>query len=313
MKFCNLLEVSPSVSRKLGKQSGLPLSLNIGESGCQPYSITDNAVICSDGKSVIVQPATLGTNTNDVHNNLFALVGNPTDEVMPYYKRKSDVPLYWSEVQETPENPALIIMCKAIHLINGVKSYLKILNVNKDCIIAMLVAGAAGFEACDGEVIDQSRCCDVSTINMRKSKRLSPEDLNNMLILKDANGYSYNMDMAVSVYAYYGADMVTVKTIKESCFIFDPEATNRSNAMAAEAERKRQEAEERKKQEELQLLKDREYQKEYNRMRAEKEYNEKRAKAKASKPKSTRTIEIHSNNESGRSEGAELFLSLLNG
>ena len=329
MVFCNLVgnNLPETFNRRLGKSAGIPLRIETTEV-CETYGSSAFGVwVQSNGSEVVIRHADENGNGAVVENNLFALTGNRDEEVIPFYKRKNEKPILWADVQETEENPAIICICKSIHLVNGIKSYIKLLNVNKDYVVVMLVSGAIGFEDESGEVITLVRNLQegISTSG-RKTRKMSPAELNDMLSLKDTNGYRYNMDMAISVYAYYGDGMTNIRVIRDACVIFDPKAEERAKAAAdaiaekarMEEERKKREAEEaeahRIQQEKLRAQKA-----EIERIREEARREASKAAARdkaaatraAKKAENSEKSEIKTPEGANRNVGAEFFLSML--
>lgn len=319
MEFCNLVgKVPENIARQIGSMRGVPLRVPEGSRN-DMFSTESNIAVRYENGLVTVRKS------DGVHgslkDNLFAMTGSPDEEVMPFYKRKKEEPLFWSEVQDTPENPAIVVLCKAVHLVNDVKTYMKVLNVSKDTALVLLVAGAAGFETGDGEILTMTRCLpDNIAVSMRKTKRISPEYMNSMMSLIDSNGYRYNLDMVVSVYAYYGSDMVNIKTLRESCVLFDPEAEVRAKAVADRLAAKKAREEELQRQKEEADEKARKHQEEVDRKKAEElalaEAAERANRVAAvKKPRSsgkhTAPKEISGTTSNGRNSGAELFLSML--
>lgn len=316
MEFCNLAgsSIPEEIERHIGCNKGISLKIPFGARESS-YSVISNVVTCAEGNNIVIREAKNGEDTTDLKTNLFAMAGDPKKEVMPFYKRKNEPLILWSDVRDTDENPAIIVMCKAIHLVNDVKTYLKVLNVSEDYIVAMLVAGAVGFEVDDGDVLTMTRCCPSSvSVNMRKTKRLSSKEFNDMLSLTDANGYKYNMDMLISVYAYFGSDMVNIKTLRDACVNFDAESESRAKAAADAVAAREARKQALREQQEAKQAEAQARQEEIDRRKAEEAAKEVSAKAntqvKRRNPK-PKMVEIGSSDSSGRNAGAEFFLSML--
>lgn len=322
MEFCNLIGDSTTsvFERSLNGRKGIPLRIDTPEA-LEPYGIANNVWIQSTGTEVVIRHADEAGNGAIVENNLFAMTGNRDEEVMPFYKRKDEAPILWADVQDTPENPAIIVMCKSLYLVSGVKTYIKVLQVNKDCIVAMLVAGAIGFEDDQQQIITMSRNLpEGMSLNGRRDKRLSPKDLDGMMLLQDSNGYCYNMDTAISAYVHATTDMTTVRVMRDACPVIDPQASVRAQALAdAKAEKARKEeerkAKEREEAEEARKRQAAEAARRKEVARIQEEARREAAKAKAAATRAAKKAErteIQTPEGSSRNAGAEFFLAMLN-
>lgn len=321
MEFCNLIgtDSTDTFARKVGRDSGIPLRIAT-EEALDAYGIASNVWVQSTGTEVVIRHADEGGNGAIVENNLFAMVGNRDEDVIPFYKRKGEAPILWADVQESEENPAIIVMCKALYLINGIKTYIKFLNVDKDRIVAMLVCGAIGFLDSEQQIITMTRNLPEGvSVTGRKMQLMTPANLNDMLSLTDSNGYRYNMDMAISAYVFYGQDMTNVRVLKDACVVFDPQAEVRAKAVAdakaerlrKEEERKAAEAAEREAariQQEENAAREREVKRIQEEARREASKNRAREKAAATRAAKS---EIKTPEGSSRNAGAEFFLAML--
>ena len=332
MEFCNLIgkHLPKHLERKIGSTSGIPLVIEADEALSEYGGVSSNVWVQSTGDKVVIRSAGEGSNAV-VENNLFA-ISNPRDQhVFPPIKRRGEWlhtnPTLWADVQDTEENPAIIVMCRAIHLVNGVKSYIKLLNISKDYMLVMLVSGAIGFEDDDLQALFMARNLEEGvSVERRATKWISATKLNEMLLLQDSSGYRYNMDMVVSACVSFESDLVNVKVMKDSCVIIDPQAKVRAKSLAdsmaekarKEEERKAKEAEEmerirKERKEELARQRKEEQQK----AEAKREESRQRARDKAAATRAAKKAEQSAKSEiktpegTARNTGAEMFLSML--
>lgn len=341
MVFCNLIGsyLPEVIERKFGKDSGVPLRIATTEALEEYGGVAENVCVQYVDGEIQIRHANGSTD-----ENLFSLSNVSLDSFVlpPIKKRKKKIKdgkevyvledyqadeTIWADVQDTPENPAIIVICKSLHMVNGIKSYVKLLNVNEDYIVAMLVYGAIGFEDNDLQVMFMSRSLPAGvSVERRDSKRINAEKLNDFLLLKDSNGYKYNMDMTISAILESASDSTSVRALKSECLIFDPQSEVRAKAVAdAVAEKARKEEElkaqkaakaeaERLEQERI-IAEKREIEKikeEARRAAAKSQAKEKAAATRAAKKaEQEESSEIKTEVGSSRNAGAEFFLAML--
>jgi hypothetical protein len=245
MEFCNLVgKVDATVLRRLGMSSGIPLKMMIPEACEVAYAVASDVSVCSNGKEVYIASSNKAEDSNlfsletaDVERYVFPAVRQRKE-----YKQENMTT--WEEVQETEENPAIAVLCKAVHFVKGVETCFRVLNVNSDCVLVMLICGALGFECADGEVLTMTRNWYGDTSN-RKTMRVTPYNLNEYFVVTDKSGYKFNMDMVITACVKY-SDGLTVKVLRDYCFIIDPESSTRIQKIYdAKAEADKLRAEER--------------------------------------------------------------------
>lgn len=326
MYFVNLLDprykgnetgVENVFRRRINRVLGQPLHLD--DSFTYEMGVESDVVVKSvNGELVVTHNDGSATGVN---GNLFALNGDPKKLVVP--AGKNDVPLTWADVQETEENPLILVLCKALHFKNGVKSCIKYININDNAILALLVSGACGFEDFEGDVTLMQRCFSTDVSRM-KSERADAKRMQTLVSVVDANSYDYSADMLMTVNASYVKDMLTVKLCKDESIIFDPASAGRAEAAAKKVAEKKAaaEAEAAKRAEEAALA--RKANEEAAAERAERQRAMAEAKQAvekanrrpaAKKPSKKAGIEdgcqVTGNNADGRNTGAANFLSLL--
>ena len=329
MIFCNLIGngLENGFARKVNKLSGVPVKFNVDSDALTYGGETAGVRVFFENGSVVVSDAPVGGGDGW---NAFAMAGASDSFVFPEEvqgRRVKQNPLLWADVQETDENPVILVACKAIHLVNNISSYLKVLQVSDKVILAMLVSGAVGYETEEGEILYLSRCLEEGvSISNRATRKLTPATLDSMLMLEDNHGYKYNMDMVVSFCAYLQGTSVGIRPMKKDCVVIDPQAAERAAAVKKRAEDRKKAEEERKRAEEEEQKKRNEEQDAYlaaqrkalrqaeeaERARKKAEAKEKAAATRAAKAEANRQArEIKTPEGSARNAGAEFFLAML--
>lgn len=341
MVLCNLIgsHLPEVIERKLGTASGVPLRIAATEALKEYGGVAENVCVHYSDNEIVI-----GHSIGNVDDNLFSLSNVSLDKFVfpPIKKRKKTIEdgkekitwvdfqndkTLWADVQDTPENPAIIVVCKALYMVNGIKSYVKLLNVNKDYVVAMLVSGAIGFQDDELQILYMSRNIPEGVaIDRRDSQRIDAERLNDFLMLKDENGYQYNMDMAISAILESAPGSTSVRAMKSECLIFDPQAEVRAKRVAdavAEKARKERELQERKaaEAEAARLEQERKAaeMREIERIKEEarREAAKTRSKEKAAATRAAKKAEQGEKSEiktpegTDRNAGAEFFLAML--
>lgn len=318
MIFCNLVgdEMPRVVERRIGKNMGLPISFEeiIDSEGWNGVSASDVCVVC-DGEKLAVRYSKNVGNPDELANNLFALVGNPDEDMLPFHKRKNEEQILLRDARETDENPLILVLCKSIHIPEKTKANVKFINISSDLVLAMLIVGECVFEDESGEKIPMARCVSSQTSSTNRRK-MDATELYKLMNTKDANGYSYNMDMLYTAYMYYGQDMTCVRPFKDKCVVFDPAAEKRAKACAdaVEAKKRKQEEEAKRRKEETakQVEAERKQREEREAIRRMKEEAAKAVKDREARAKKESAREIKTPAGVARNAGAAAFLSMLN-
>lgn len=318
MIFCNLVgdEMPRVIERRIEKNTGLPISFEeiIDSEEWNGVSASDVCVVC-DGEKLAVRYSKNVGNPDELANNLFALVGNPDEDMLPFHKRKNEELILLRDARETDENPLILVLCKAIHLPEKTKANVKFINISRDLMLAMLIVGECVFEDESGEKIPMARCVSSQT-SSTKRRKMDATELYHFMNTKDRNGYSYSMDMLYTAYMYNGADMLCARPFKDKCIVFDPAAEKRAKARAdAAEERKRkqeEEAQRRKEETAKQVEAERRQREEREAIQRMKEEAAKAVKDREARAKRESAREIKTPDGVARNAGAAAFLSMLN-
>lgn len=326
MVFCNLIgsALEEVQSRQVGRGKGVPVKFDVGEASKEFGGQAYNVSVFFNGSEIVV------SDKQAESSNAFESSAPLDAYVFPeehYGRRSVQNPLLWGDACDTEDDPTILVACKAIHLVNNISSYIKILHINEDIILGMLVSGAVGYEGSNGNVIHLARCIeDGLSLSGRANRRLSPKELDSMLMLEDKEGYRYNMDMVVSLCGYLHGETLGIRPVKEDCVIIDPNATVRAQelhrkneeerkAKAAKLEQERLEREKRSKAYAEKLEKER-----AERIKAEEAAKAAKKKQSAEKAAASRAKKAAEKNEASeiktpegvsRNAGAEFFLAAL--
>lgn len=273
-----------------------------GKEGTYPF-------VCDAVERVSVGAVTL--------KNKQLVVGNPSEDILckeiREHQQKSDIynkevgcKLTYGQVADTEENPLITVLCRGIYFYEGVKSFIKFVNLGSQGILACLVYGACDFEFDDGEVVPMQRCNDQSLD--RKRHYYTGEKLMQCFYAEDKeSGYNYAYDAVfgglVNIGIVKGEMSFKYRTVKDKTYLFCSEGIE----AAREKERKRKE--EAAKRAEAHRLERARMQEAYNRAQIEKANQEKAEKAE--KVKKTRTTKKENVVTESGSAGAAAFLQAV--
>lgn len=180
MYFCNMMGEEGVRTFRTSKREIMPFE-NTLESGAVKGFIT-----VKDGKLVVTE--------NEEDENIFrkGLVGEPERLYLPDYKST----LTFKAIDDTEENPLIIVLCKSIKFYDGVPVNIKYIDLNGEAVLACLIYGACEFDG-----VSMQRC-NTQYIDGRKSHEYSSADVSSFLstLFKDREcGYSYSQDIVGQV------------------------------------------------------------------------------------------------------------------
>lgn len=105
-----------------------------------------------------------------------------------------------SQVEDTEENPMITVLAKAVHFFEGVKTFVKFVNIGEDAVLVCLVYGVCMFEFYDGDTLICQRCDSHDVYNNAKSYRYTGKDLRSMVsVIDEKSGYDMYNDMVNAV------------------------------------------------------------------------------------------------------------------
>lgn len=163
--------------------------------------------------------------------------------------------LSYADVQDSEENPLIIVLCKKINFIQGTKAFVKYVQL-QDYILAVLVYGVCEFVNDDDEPVMMSRCYSAD-IDGKQRHTYTAEDMKRLSRMVDPeSGYDLCRDAVCAVVVdYSGAksgaiSSVSYKTVGNCVKIFDARGLTEAREKAA-AKKAQAEAEKKRKHEEM--------------------------------------------------------------
>ena len=163
--------------------------------------------------------------------------------------------LSYADVQDSEENPLIIVLCKKINFIQGTKAFVKYVQL-QDYILAVLVYGVCEFVNDDDEPVFMSRCYSADT-DGKQRHTYTAEDMKRLSRMVDPeSGYEMGRDAVCAVVVdYSGAksgaiSSVSYKTVGSCVKIFDARGLTAAREKAA-AKKAQEEAEKKRKHEEM--------------------------------------------------------------
>jgi hypothetical protein len=244
--------------------------------------------------------------------DLFKLNGNPTDCPTPIKGAES---LTYNDLRDTEENPLVVVMTKGVKFYNDIPTYLHVLFVNDDFMVAMLVYGACEFAFADGSYVALQRCNEVDLDRKSINTTFSCGELQKMIYARTKGGWDKSYEMVCPLLVRASSKKgISVRCLQENAIVFN------------QAEIDRQEKEEVRKEEEARLAKEKsEAEAAEKRKRAQEEAQrrakeelarrqEEIAQKKAAQAKrQTKSSKSSDNDPTKRNAGAEAFFNLING
>lgn len=163
--------------------------------------------------------------------------------------------LSYADVQDSEENPLIIVLCKKINFIQGTKAFVKYVQL-QDYILAVLVYGVCEFVNDDGDPVVMSRCYSAE-LEGKQRHTYTAEDMKRLSRMVDPeSGYEMGRDAVCAVVVdYSGAksgaiSSVSYKTVGSCVKIFDARGLTAAREKAA-AKKAQEEAEKKRKHEEM--------------------------------------------------------------
>lgn len=268
---------------------------------------TESTVRVVDGKLCVTDSV--------VGSDIFKIQGNP-DEV-PYTSK--GFPTFTNkELADTADNPLVIVCTKGIKFYKDVPTYLNVLFVNDEFMIAMLIYGACEFQFSDGSFIPLQRCNEDDLDRKSTYPAFNCKSLKNMVYCKTNGGWDKTYEMVCPLFVRVKGDNFSIRCNQDLAYVFNPQAIeNQENLEKAREEERKRKAEQKKIEEEERRKKAREESErrriEEMKRRQEELQAKKEAEAEKRRAKrATKTKEIKGTKSNGRSVGAEAFLAFVN-
>lgn len=265
MYFCNMLG------------EGYVKSYNNGKVTISKTEVSEG-FLGIDDKGNVVNVDSNSTNTNLFGSGIIVdkekleelyRVGKPTG-------KKGNIT--YKMIQDTEENPLIIVLCKEISFFEGIEADIRFINLDDDCILACLVSGVCAF---DGTPMQRCNTVNFMGKNMIKfnSKQLS--DFTVKMYTDKETGYVYNKDVLCSICVVMMDDKNFNAKKVGTTFILDNTGLDKAKKVLEERKAKAIALEE-KKQEERQQYLDSIKEKEEREAREKAEKEEREALAAAS-------------------------------
>lgn len=302
MIFVNMVNDGMDVYKRNGGHS-FPLMMN---------SEGTTSQVCTFREESGVLRVEKGTSDD----NIFALGGNDSD--IPVMV-KGAPNLSNKDLKDTNENPLIVVATKSIQFYNDIPTYVKVLFVNEDFFLAMLVYGACAMEFSDGSYVPLQRCNTADIDRKGVHSTYDAKTLKSKVYNKTKGGWDKSYEMVCPLY-------VKVKGADTSfrCLQNDANTYGVFNSSAIEERLEYEQMLEEKKKEKLAQaeLEREERKKRYAENKKLKEAEEIRMRTEALQAKKREQAEkrarsknkvVNTTDEKGRNTAAEAFLAFVNG
>lgn len=223
MVFSNMSDIKQEYSRNRGKSFPLVMT-NERVIDCSIYEERGNIVIGnnSDGVTNLFE---IKGNDEDVFSETYRMikkkVRTPEGTYKRFVEKVPEVSLTYGQVKDTPDNPLVVVKTDGIKFYDGISTYLKVLLVDGENVVVMLVYGACEFKLGD-EFIPLERCCEGSAYK-QVSKEYSAKDLMNLVNLKTEMGTDLKFDSVCPLLVSLNRGNFSVKVLKDSVVPFNRE------------------------------------------------------------------------------------------
>lgn len=241
MFFSNLIGEAATGSVKRSTNKGLNFFVNKydGVQEANVYKVNDSLVVCSKDE---VDPDAISAFGED-------LIGEASE---PFHKNLG-CKLTYGDVQDTEENPLIWVLAKEVTFFEGIKTYIKYININPNMVLVCLVYGACGFNV-GGEEVVLTRCIETEPKANTGRKTCSGEELVSRCYVVDGEtGYNmaYDVTNAVVVSIKVSKGEFSYKKVNNGIVVLstsglDEARKKREVKLQKEKERKAQEQERRR-------------------------------------------------------------------
>lgn len=291
-------------SYERNKGNSLPLMINVD---------TSESKVCTLRKNNNVLEVSEGTS----EDNIFALMGDDKDSPI---KVKGAPSLTYKDLRDTAENPLIMVATDGIRFFNDVPTFVKVLFVNDDFFLVMLVYGACEMKL-GTSYVPLQRCNSDDIERKGIHSAYSTSAFKEMVYNRTKGNWDKSYEMVCPVYVKVKGGDSTFR-----CLQNDPNSYGVFNASAIEERLKYEEdlAEQKKKQREDAEFERVERKKRYEESKRRREEEERlnrieenkrkaeEAKAKRGSAKA-RKLNVPTTDEKGRNTAAEAFLAFVNG
>lgn len=295
-------ELKGSYTRSKG--NSIPLAVNVD---------TSESKICTLRKNGNILEVTEDTS----EDNIFALMGNE-DEIP--VKVKGAPSLTYKDLKDTAENPLIVVATDGIRFFNDVPTFVKVLFVNDDFFLVMLVYGACEMKL-GTSYVPLQRCSTDDIERKGIHSAYSASAFKERVYNRTKGNWDKSYEMVCPIYVKVKGEDSTFR-----CLQNDPNPYSVFNASAIEERLKYEDelVEQKKKQREDAELERVERKKRYEEGKKKREeeerlnrIEEKKRKAEEAKARrgtsKTKKPSVPITDEKGRNTAAEAFLAFVNG
>lgn len=231
MYFCNLFE-----------ETGVKTFKRFAKAGTLPF-INDRADRLTEGYVAKVNNELRVVESEEKNLFLRGLSGSDSEEFLPKLKTN----LTYADIKDSQENPMIITLAKTIKFYQGVKTYIKYINISSNCVLVMLVFGACDVTFDDGTEITFQRCNN-SVLDGKRKYEYTGETLRELSHLEDSEcGYVLSNDVVNAVIVNkHNESCSSYRTVKDHVEIFDSKFVSAARKAYSEAQRLKEEERARK-------------------------------------------------------------------
>lgn len=230
-----------------------------------------------------------------------------------YAKNDVNKAYTYKDLQDTEDNPLIVVCTKGIRFFNDVPTYLDVLFVNSDMMLVMLVQGACEFELSDGTFVALQRCSEANADRLGIYGYYDCDSLKKFVHCKTSGGWDKTYEMVCPLYVRASnrgsKNDFFVRCISNNAYILNEDAIK-----AQEDKEFRLAEEKRLAQEEARriLLEKREKALKEAELRREAEMEQRKAELEAKKnSRKSRGVDLPTGSATKRSTGAEVFLAMI--
>lgn len=278
--------------------------------GLMSLKAETNATV--EQKNVVFKDGVLCLDTNEREDvflkNLFIKEDNE-----PFHSAYKRAETTYGQVKETEENPLVVVLAKGVKFYEGVPTYIRYINIDKDAVLVCLVYGACQFVYEDNGVettIDMQRCMNKDFAN-KMTETYNGKKLQELCKNTDKqSGYDVTADSVNAVVVSFRTNPITkvssssYKSVKEEFYVID-------NSRLEKAREKAEAREKAKEQAEIEKLAARKEAEMKAREKAEAEMKEDISAITKGTKATGKDIELKEDKSTGVNKGAAMFMDAL--
>lgn len=180
------------------------------------------------------------TNSNK-GSNIFELKGKANEIATKIDGAKE---LTYKDLQDTDDNPLIVVATKGIKFYNSIPTYLDVLYVNDDMMLVMLIYGACEFLTDTGDFLPLIRCMEESELSRKGTfpTVYTPNLLKEMTIVKTEGGWDKTYEIVCPMYVRVFGECISIRCIKENANIINPEGIKTQESYEEKVKKEKEEA-----------------------------------------------------------------------